>query len=280
MSTALDMRQAAHPRDVRHYDSAALRADFLIETLFARDQVQLTHSHLERMIIGGAMPGASPLPLAPYRPTGTPDFLDRREIGIFNIGGAGMVLANAQSYPLDRLDALYLPPGSKDVRFTSLNAANPAKFYLLSVPGTRQTEAKLLRQREAKRLDLGSPETSNQRSIFQYFVPSLCDTNQLVMGVTQLAPGSVWNTMPTHVHDRRSEAYLYFDLGAEARVFHLMGEANETRHLVVANEQAVLSPNWSIHSGCGTAHYSFIWGMGGENVEFADMDAVAMAELR
>lgn len=276
----IDMRQVAHPRDVKRYDTNQLRADFLIENLFGPGELNLTFSHLERMIVGGAMPLADALPLPPYKPTGTPDFLARREIGIINIGGPGTVSANGEAHALERLDALYLPPGTRDVRFASADAGNPARFYLLSTPGTRVTGVKRIRQAEAKRLDLGAPETSNQRTIFQYIVPALCDTNQLVMGLTRLATGSVWNTMPAHTHDRRSEAYLYFDLPAEARVFHLMGEPQETRHLVVANEQAILSPNWSIHSGCGTSNYSFIWGMGGDNVEFTDMDPVAMAELR
>ncbi|MGL5447166.1 MAG: 5-dehydro-4-deoxy-D-glucuronate isomerase [Rhabdaerophilum sp.] len=276
----IDMRQVAHPRDVKRYDTHQLRADFLIENLFEPGALRLTFSHLERMIVGGVMPIAEPVALAPYRPTGTPDFLARREIGIVNIGGLGMVSASGETYPLDRLDALYLPTGTKDVTFVSNDVTNPAKFYCLSTPGTRVTAAKCIRQTEAKRIDLGAPETSNQRTIFQYIVPALCDTNQLVMGLTQLATGSVWNTMPAHTHDRRSEAYLYFDLAPEARVFHLMGEPNETRHLVVANEQAILSPNWSIHSGCGTSNYSFIWGMGGDNIEFTDMDPVTMTELR
>jgi 4-deoxy-L-threo-5-hexosulose-uronate ketol-isomerase len=276
----IDMRQVAHPRDVKRYDTSQLRADFLIENLFEAGKLRLTFSHLERMIVGGAMPVGEPVTLAPYKPTGTPEFLARREIGIINVGGAGVVSSSGNAYPLERLDALYLPPGSTDVSFASADPANPAKFYLLSTPGTRVTAPKRIRQADAKRIDLGSPETSNQRTIYQYIVPALCDTNQLVMGLTRLATGSVWNTMPAHTHDRRSEAYLYFDLAADARVFHLMGEPSETRHLVVANEQAILSPNWSIHSGCGTSNYSFIWGMGGDNVEFTDMDPVNMAELR
>lgn len=276
----IDMRQVAHPRDVKRYDTNQLRTDFLIENLFAPGQLNFTFSHLERMIVGGAMPLAAAIPLQPYKPTGTPHFLARREIGIVNIGGPGIVMASGNAYPLERLDALYLPPATTEVSFASAEAANPAKFYLLSTPGTRVTAPKRIRQADAKRLDLGAPETSNQRTIFQYIVPALCDTNQLVMGLTQLATGSVWNTMPAHTHDRRSEAYLYFDLAADARVFHFMGEPSETRHLVVANEEAILSPNWSIHAGCGTSNYSFIWGMGGDNVEFTDMDPVAMAELR
>lgn len=276
----IDMRQAAHPRDVKHYDTNALREDFLIDSLFEPGTLRLTFSHLERMIVGGAMPVEAPVALSPYPPTGTASFLARREMGIVNVGGPGVVSAGGTDYPLNQLDALYLPPTTEDVSFASADRAKPAKFYLLSTPGTRLTAPKLIRQADAKRIDLGAPETSNQRSIFQYIVPALCDTNQLVMGLTRLAPGSVWNTMPAHTHDRRSEAYLYFDLAPHARVFHFMGEPRETRHLLVANEQAILSPNWSIHSGCGTSNYSFIWGMGGDNVEFTDMDPVSLEELR
>ena len=277
---AIDMRQAAHPRDVKRYDTSQLRADFLIESLFEAGRLRLTFSHLDRMIVGGAMPVGAPVALAPYKPTGTPDFLARREVGIINVGGPGMVFASGHAYPLARLDALYLPPGSTAVSFASIEASHPAKFYLLSMPGTRVTVAKLIRQAEARRIELGSPETSNQRMIYQYIVPALCDTNQLVMGLTHLATGSVWNTMPAHTHDRRSEAYLYFNLGPDARVIHLMGEPGETRHLVVANEQAILSPNWSIHCGCGTSNYAFVWAMAGDNVEFTDMDPAPVDMLR
>ncbi len=276
----IDMRQVAHPRDVQRYDTAALRTDFLVETVFAPGETTLTFSHMERFILGGAMPLAEPLALPGWPPTGTPYFLARREIGIFNLGGPGHVLTGDEGHALGRLDALYVGPGQEKVRFASADTANPAKFYFLSTPGTRPCPTQLMTHAAARKLALGAPETANQRTLCQYFVPDLCDTNQLVMGLTLLAPGSVWNTMPAHTHDRRSEAYLYFDLSPDARVIHLMGEPTETRHLVVANEQAILSPNWSIHSGCGTTNYGFIWGMGGDNVVFTDMDPVPMAGLR
>jgi 4-deoxy-L-threo-5-hexosulose-uronate ketol-isomerase len=276
----VDMRQVAHPRDVKQYDTAGLRADFLIERVFAPGEITLTFSHMERMIVGGAMPLAVALTLPVYAPTGTPFFLARREIGIFNIGGPGHVSIRDERHALGRLDALYVGCGHEHVTFSSDDAANPAKFYLLSTPCTRSLPTRLITHEAARKLSLGTQETANIRTLCQYLVPDLCETGQLVMGMTLLSPGSVWNTMPSHTHDRRSEAYLYFDLAAETRVFHMMGEPSETRHLVVANEQAILSPNWSIHSGCGTANYSFIWGMGGDNVAFTDMDAVAMAELR
>lgn len=276
----IDMRQVAHPRDVRTYDTEALRSDFLIENLFVTGEISLTFSHIERMIVGGAMPVASEIVLPAYPPTGTPFFLARREMGVFNIGGPGHVMVDGQRFDLARLDALYIGLGHADVRFVSDDWNNPARFYLLSTPAHREAPIRRVTQAEANMIQLGTVEAANVRTIRQYLMPDNTGTNQLVMGMTLLAPGSVWNTMPSHTHDRRSEAYLYFDMAPEARVFHLMGEPTQTRHLVVANEQAILSPNWSIHSGCGTSNYSFIWGMGGDNVVFTDMDPVPMDMLR
>ncbi len=276
----IDMRQVAHPRDVRSYDTAALRADFLIENLFVAGELNLTFSHIERMIVGGAIPLDSEITLPVYAPTGTPFFLARRELGVFNIGGPGHVMVGTDRYSLARLDALYVGLGHADVRFVSDDPNHPAKFYLLSTPAHRAAPVQRVTQSEANKINLGSLDTANTRVICQYLMPDNTGTNQLVMGITMLAPGAVWNTMPSHTHDRRSEAYLYFDMAADARVFHLMGEPTQTRHLVVANEQAILAPNWSIHSGCGTSNYSFIWGMGGDNVVFTDMDPVPMGMLR
>jgi 4-deoxy-L-threo-5-hexosulose-uronate ketol-isomerase len=279
-ATGIDMRQVAHPRDVKTYDTAALRADFLIEGLFAAGKIQFVFSHIERLIVGSAVPIADQLKLPAYPPTGTPFFLARRELGIFNLGGPGTVHVGGTAYELDRLDALYVGLGHEHVSFSSTHPDNPARFYLLSAPAHREAAVKRVTHGEARKLALGATETANSRTLCQYLMPDVCGTNQLVMGITFLAPGAVWNTMPAHTHDRRSEAYLYFDLGPDARVFHMMGEPHETRHLVVANEQAILSPNWSIHSGCGTTNYSFVWGMGGDNVVFTDMDPVAMADLK
>ena len=276
----IDMRQVAHPRDVKRYDTAALRADFLVEHLFIAGEISLTYSHIERLVVGGAMPVASEIALPVYAPTGTPFFLARRELGIFNIGGPGHVMIGKERHDLARLDALYIGLGHEDVRFVSDDWNHPAKFYLLSTPAHREAPTKRVTHADAKKMHLGSLETANTRTICQYLMPDNTGTNQLVMGMTLLAPGAVWNTMPSHTHDRRSEAYLYFDLPADARVFHMMGEPTETRHLVVANEQAILSPYWSIHSGVGTSNYSFIWGMGGDNVVYNDMDAVPMDVLR
>ncbi len=279
-SKTIDERQAAHPRDVRNYDTEALRADFLIERLFAPGELLLTYSHYDRMIVGGATPTTAALSLAPFAPTGTPFFLARRELGVINIGGAGRVTIDGQAFELPNLDALYVGLGAKEVSFTSADAANPAKFYLTSAPAHREAPHQLIRKEDANTIHLGSSETSNKRTIRQYIMPNTTGTNQLVMGMTALEPGSVWNSMPCHTHTRRMEAYLYFNLAPAHRVFHFMGEPTQTRHLLVANEQAVISPNWSIHCGCGTSNYAFVWAMAGDNVEFTDMDPAPVDMLR
>ncbi len=276
----IDERQAAHPRDVKGYGTDALRENFLVERVFAPGELALIYSHYDRMIVGGATPTATPLTLQPYPPTGTPFFLARRELGVINLGGAGSVTIDGEVFALPPLDALYVGLGAKDVSFASADAAAPAKFYLTSAPAHREAPHQVIRNDEANTLHLGSPETSNKRIIRQYIMPDTTGTNQLVMGMTALEPGSVWNSMPCHTHTRRMEAYLYFDLDPAHRVFHFMGEPRETRHLLVANEQAVISPNWSIHCGCGTSNYSFVWAMAGDNVAFTDMDAAPVETLR
>ena len=258
-----------------------LRRNFLIETLFVSGRITLTYTHYDRMIVGGAMPTATPLLLETIRPTGTSAFLDRRELIAVNIGGQGRIVAGGEQFSVGPRDMVYLGMGTEPVTFASTDAGNPAKFYLLSAPAHQRHASMLLGIDSARRLDLGSAETCNQRSIFQFIHPeSPARTCQLVVGLTTFAPGSVWNTMPCHIHDRRMEAYLYFDLPETARVFHMMGEPHETRHLVVANEQAILSPGWSIHSGVGTASYTFIWAMAGDNVDYSDIDPVAIGDLR
>ena len=257
-----------------------LRHNFHIEDLFQPGRISLTYTHYDRMIVGGAVPVATLLPLEAIKPTGTKDFLDRRELIAVNIGGAGIIKARGQSYELQARDMLYLGMGSKDVSFASADKAAPAKFYLLSAPAHQAWPSRLIRIGDAKRLDLGSKDSCNERSIFQFIHAEGVKTCQLVVGMTQLAPGSIWNTMPCHVHDRRMEAYLYFDLAETARVFHFMGEPDETRHLVMANEEAVLSPGWSIHSGAGTSNYAFIWAMAGDNVDYTDVDPVPLDALR
>ncbi|MEI9417405.1 5-dehydro-4-deoxy-D-glucuronate isomerase [Mesorhizobium sp. Cs1321R2N1] len=257
-----------------------LRYNFHIEDLFRPGRVSLTYTHYDRMIVGGAMPVATALPLEAIKPTGTKGFLDRREMIAVNIGGAGTIEAGGQSFDLRARDMLYLGMGSSDVSFASSDKAVPAKFYLLSAPAHQAHPSRLIRLNDAKRLDLGSKEACNERSIFQFIHDGGTRTCQLVVGMTQLAPGSIWNTMPCHVHDRRMEAYLYFDLPEAARVFHFMGVPDETRHIVMRNEEAVLSPGWSIHSGAGTSNYAFIWAMAGDNVDYTDVDPVAMDDLR
>ncbi|TPI31283.1 5-dehydro-4-deoxy-D-glucuronate isomerase [Mesorhizobium sp. B3-2-1] len=273
-------RFAIDPAAAAAMGTDELRHNFHIEDLFQPGRISLTYTHYDRMIVGGAMPVATALPLEAIKPTGTRGFLDRRELIAVNIGGGGMIEASGQSFDLQARDMLYLGMGSSDVSFASADKAAPAKFYLLSAPAHQAHPSRLIRLDDAKRLDLGSNEACNERSIFQFIHAGGTKTCQLVVGVTQLAPGSIWNTMPCHVHDRRMEAYLYFDLPEAARVFHFMGEPDETRHIVMRNEEAVLSPGWSIHSGAGTSNYAFIWAMAGDNVDYTDVDPVAMDTLR
>lgn len=276
----IDIRQASHPEAVRRYDTAQLRRHFLVEDLFRPDAVSLTYSHYERFVIGGAVPTGAPLALPCPKPLGTASFLERRELGVFNIGGPGRVTVGATHHRLAHRDALYAGMGAGDVAFASEDPADPARFYLLSTPAHAAYETVVVPLAQARTMSPGDQATGNRRTIHQMIHPAVCRTCQLVMGMTQLEDGNLWNTMPTHVHDRRSEVYLYFGLAADARVVHLMGEPTETRHLVVADGDAVISPNWSIHSGVGTRAYAFIWGMGGDNVDYTDMDAVAMEALR
>jgi 4-deoxy-L-threo-5-hexosulose-uronate ketol-isomerase len=276
----VESRQAIDPQTAATFGTDRLRAEFLIQSLFTPGDVRITYSHLDRLVVGGAMPVGAALKLEPVKETGTPSFLDRRELVAVNVGGSGTIMAGNDSHALDHRDMLYLGMGAGEVSFASDDAAKPAKFYLLSAPAHHAYPSRLVRIGEAKRLDLGSQTTSNERSIYQFIHPDVMPTCQLVVGMTVLAPGSIWNTMPCHVHDRRSEAYLYFALDDNARVFHFMGEPNETRHLVVKNEEAILSPGWSIHSGAGTSNYTFIWAMAGDNVDYKDVDMVAMSDLR
>lgn len=277
MTTECTIRFAVDPLSAATMGTDELRANFHIGNLFEPGTINLTYTHYDRMIVGGAMPTDGPLKLETIKPNGTKSFLDRRELVAVNIGGPGKVICSEAEYPLGTRDMLYVGMG-EEVSFSSADATHPAKFYLLSAPAHRTYPTKLLTIEGAKRLDLGSQATSNERSIFQF--TSTIETCQIVVGMTQLAKGSVWNTMPAHVHDRRMEAYLYFDLPETARVFHFMGEPDETRHIVMANEEAVVSPTWSIHSGCGTSNYAFIWAMAGDNVDYTDVDPVAMDSIR
>jgi 4-deoxy-L-threo-5-hexosulose-uronate ketol-isomerase len=277
---AIDVRQVHHPEAVRRFDTAELRAAFHIDGLFRPGRVSLTYSHIDRLVVGGAMPTGEALELPAPKAVGTQGFLDRRELGIVNIGGPGEVHVGGAIHKLGAREALYVGMGAGAVSFRSADAADPAKFYLLSTPAHASHPTVVITEANAKRIDLGDAASANVRTIFQMIHPDVCRSCQLVLGMTRLAEGSIWNTMPCHTHDRRSEAYLYFDLAEDARVIHLMGEPQETRHLVIANEEAILSPGWSIHSGCGTRSYSFVWAMAGDNQDFADMDFVAMQDLR
>lgn len=278
--TDFSSRFAVDPQAAAAMGTDELRAHFHIADLFRPDRISLTYTHYDRMIVGGAMPASAGLKLETIKPTGTKTFLERRELIAVNIGGPGSIAVGDTTYQLASRDMLYLGMGTDPVTFSSTSRDRPAKFYLLSAPAHAGHPTKLIRIDDAKRLDLGSQATSNERSIFQFIHPEGASTCQLVVGMTQLAPGSVWNTMPCHVHDRRMEAYLYFDLPENARVFHFMGEPDETRHIVVRSEEAVLSPGWSIHSGAGTSNYAFIWAMAGDNVDYTDVDPVAIGDLR
>jgi 4-deoxy-L-threo-5-hexosulose-uronate ketol-isomerase len=273
-------RYAIDPMTGAAMGADELRQHFLMADLFAPGRICLTYTHYDRMIVGGAMPVGGALALGAIKPTGTKNFLDRRELIAVNIGGAGKVTAGGETLSVGPRDMVYVGMGVADVSFASDDPSAPAKYYLLSAPAHHTHPTRHIRIGDAKRIDLGSQTTSNERSIFQFIHPEGVKTCQLVVGMTQLAPGSVWNTMPCHVHDRRMEAYLYFDLPETARVFHFMGEPDETRHIVMKNEEAVLSPGWSIHSGAGTSNYAFIWAMAGDNVDYTDVDPVAIGDLR
>lgn len=257
-----------------------LRAAFLTEPLMEKDSVRLVYTHYDRVVIGGAQPVGQRLALETHPELKADFFLQRREIGIINVGGKGKVYAGAAEYELDKLDCLYIGRGVKRVEFSSLQPKHPAAFYLLSAPAHADYPVQLMQGQEAVPADVGSSETSNARTIYKFIYADGIKSCQLVMGLTILKTGSVWNTMPAHTHTRRMEAYFYFDIPEQQRVFHLMGEPQETRHLLVADGQAVISPPWSIHSGCGTSNYAFIWGMAGENYTYTDMDAVGIPELR
>jgi 4-deoxy-L-threo-5-hexosulose-uronate ketol-isomerase len=271
----VETRHALDPDTSRHLDTEDLRGAFHAGGLFEPGEIRLVYTHYDRMILGGAVPGDGALTLDHVKETGTAGVLDRREMAVVNIGGPGTVEAGGAAHAMEKGDVLYLGRGSGPVTFSGAG-----RFYILSAPAHADFPARLIRIGEAKQVRLGSAETSNERTIYQFVHPDVMESCQLVVGYTQFAPGSVWNTMPAHLHDRRMEAYLYFDLAEDARVFHFMGEPQETRHIVMRNEEAVISPPWSIHCGCGTGAYTFCWAMAGDNVDYRDVEMVAMEDLR
>ncbi|WP_240970824.1 5-dehydro-4-deoxy-D-glucuronate isomerase [Flammeovirga aprica] len=275
-----ESRYSVHPADAKRYDTEQLREHFLVEKVFEDDDICLTYSHEDRYITGGARPVYNTLELQPIDPLKADYFLERRELGVINVGGKGIVIADGQVYNLGFKEALYLGRGIKDVSFKSIDSSNPASFYLNSTPAHKTYPTKLITLEEAEKVELGSPETSNHRIINKLLVNSVVETCQLQMGMTELKSGSVWNTMPGHVHDRRMEVYFYFELPKDQAVCHFMGQKEESRHIWMHNEQAVISPVWSMHSGAGTSNYTFIWGMAGENLDYDDMDKFAITELK
>lgn len=277
----MEIRYASHPNEVKTFDTQRLRDEFVIEQLFEVNKLVLTYSHVDRYIVGGVVPVNSQIKLeADTKTIGAATFLERREIGIINVGQTGTITVDGETYTLNNKDCLYIGLGAKDVVFESVNAEQPAKFYFNSTPAHKTYPTVKAAISDASPSHLGSQTNSNERTIYRYIHTGGIQSCQLVMGLTILAPGSMWNTMPCHTHNRRSEVYFYFDMPEDGVVFHLMGEPQETRHIVMRNEQAVFSPSYSIHSGVGTNSYTFIWGMAGENQIFEDMDAVAMKDLR
>lgn len=276
----MNNRYANHPIDSKSYDTKQLREHYLVEEVFIDDKIELTYSHVDRIIFGGIKPVNESLKLEAGKSMGVDYFLERREMGVINVGGEGIVSIDGEEFTLNNKDGLYIGKGNRDIIFKSLNQENPAKFYINSVPAHKEYKTVKIEIEKANPVKMGDNSTLNKRTIYQYVHPNVCESCQLLMGLTILEPGSSWNTMPCHTHERRMEVYFYFDMEEDTRVIHLMGEPTETRHLIVKNEQAIISPSWSIHSGVGTSNYTFIWGMCGENQTFTDMDHIPMEVLR
>lgn len=268
------------PHDIPNFDTKRLRAEFLIEKLFQPGQIEFAYTHVDRMVVGAACPTDAPLSFGDGADVGTPLFFTAREMGIANLGGSGTITVDGQVFSLNNRDILYVGRGAESVILTSADASNPARFYMNSVPAGRDIPHRLITQSEAKPLDLGEDARANKRRLRMYIHPEVAPSCLLLMGITDLAPGSIWNTMPPHLHERRMEAYCYFDMADSERVIHLMGRPDETRSLIVADSDVVLSPAWSIHMGAGTGPYAFVWGMTGENQAYTDVSPVSVAELK
>ncbi len=276
----LDIRYSNHPDDSKHYDTAELRKNYLIEKVFVADEIALTYSHQDRMIAGGAMPVKEELKLGSTKELGTEYFLERREMGVINVGGKGVITLDGTEYELDYKDGMYIGMGTKEISFRSADGSKPAKFYINSSPAHKTYPTVFITKEKANHRPLGSEENMNKRVVNQYIHPNVCESCALQMGMTELDKTSSWNTMPSHTHERRMEVYFYFELEDDNIVFHFMGQPQETRHIIMHNEQAVISPSWSIHSGTATSNYTFIWGMCGENQTYDDMDTIGNLDLR
>ncbi len=285
----MEIRNATSPKDFKGYTTERIREEFLIQDLFHLGKIKMIYSHIDRIITGAAVP-VEPIPLTAGEEIRADYFLERRELGVINIGAAGKIVIDGKEYVIDSREGMYIGRGAKDIVFASMDELNPAKFYFNSAPAHKSYPTVHIKMegedregvvivKDENKVELGSLEESNHRTICKYILPGQVESCQLVMGMTKLKPGSVWNTMPCHTHDRRMEVYLYFDIPEDGLVMHYMGEPTQTRHIVIRNEEAVISPSWSIHSGCGTKAYTFIWGMVGENQAFGDMDSVGMKEL-
>lgn len=276
----MQARYESSPKETAGMNTAELRNNFLVETLFTPDQIHIVYSHYDRMILGGVMPKNEAVELGNYDELKSDFFLERREIGIINVAGDGKITVDGEAFNINKLDCLYVGKGAQKVVFESVDSNKPAKYFILSAPAHAAYPTRLMTKEEASPASMGAVETANQRVIYKYIHLDGIRSCQLVMGLTVLQTGSVWNTMPSHTHDRRMEAYCYFDVPENHGVLHLMGQPQETRHLWISNHQAIISPPWSVHSGCGTSSYSFIWGMAGENQSFSDMDFIPISELR
>lgn len=276
----VEERYACHPNDFKSYDTQKIRDEFLIPNLFEKDECKVVYSLFDRFIAGGVFPVSKKIQLETFNALKADYFLERRELGIINIGAEGKVHADGQEFTLGYRDGLYVGKETKEVIFESKSADKPAKFYITSAPAHRKNPTKLVRFDDAEKIDLGAPENCNERRLNKMLVNSIVDTCQLQMGITEIKKGSIWNTMPPHTHNRRMEVYLYFEVDKEHAVCHFMGQPQDTRHLWMTNEQAAISPSWSIHCGAGTSSYTFIWAMAGENLDYTDMDGAAITELR